>query len=327
MVGTIKTAIIWNKNSGMSAHHKLKQSLKKNAENYNLALYETFSSEQGIQSLLTCLGEEVKIIVLVGGDGTTRLLCEYLLKHTAEEDRPALALVSGGTTNLIHRDIGYDFKNIDSLFSTIYKNCYRIERISCLEIRKTPPAFETESRYYGFFLGLGALPDLTRSINKAPYQAGMRGKIMENIFGNFIFLRLALGVPKSHKILYPRDLELSTDNKTWRNKTYVLGFLTSLKQIIFGITPPFPDKKSFICLLKYPYKNFLQELNRLRKSLIPKGDALDVDGISHPLYLRFTGGWVLDGMYMDLKEGEMLKISESKKLAFLVPDKQEEEKL
>jgi diacylglycerol kinase (ATP) len=244
---------------------------------------------------------EPELLIVNGGDGTVSAVTRALRQERIFEKEPVLALLRGGSTNMIQNDVGLHGKPrqaIQRLLSHI-GNGLREENIrhrAPLRVRCEGSDLEE----YGFFWGAGALPRVIRSTQAGYVQGSTRGPIGETIALLGVLKSLLLGGPNHDPRLDPEWIDWqraehdSGANLAKTKRLFV--FVTTLDRLILGLAPGSEGKALKLVSLKYPHArgdllSYLKVRGRPSARFAPNFEF----ETGEELVLQITGDWVLDG--------------------------------
>ncbi len=101
---------------------------------------------------------EFDVVVALGGDGTVNEVVNGLLADGPGEDRPALAVVPGGSTNVFARALGLPNSPVEA--TSVLLEALRTER------RRTVGLGLADDRWFTFNAGLGLDADVVRRVDQ-----------------------------------------------------------------------------------------------------------------------------------------------------------------
>jgi diacylglycerol kinase family enzyme len=218
----------YNNRKGMSAFDT-------EVARHNLPHIKASMPEEIENALKTIAADNPETLIINAGDGTVDLIITLIQNGRVFKTPPALILLKGGTTNLIHRDVGMKDKPHIALNKIIKGNLREITR-SPLKIQRTNP--ET-APLYGFFLGTGAIPRIILKTRKHLHKKGLTGPLSEILTLGGALLRIKLKHDLNRdKLLKPAPIKL--ENK---EEDHIALALTTLRKLIPGIKSPARDNK------------------------------------------------------------------------------------
>jgi len=290
----VKLVLIHNPRSGRN--HRRISPLPAWARAAGIPCWEITDSQELADAWPAIARERPDLLIVNGGDGTVDAVVTALRRAAPLTHEPMLALLPGGTTNMIARDVGLSgpperaWRQILAALAAGAAG----ERISRppLTVRTDPGAPEQ----WGFFLGGGALPGLLGRMQKKGRARGFIGR------GREIFAlvrttgRLYFGGSRRDPELAPRCLRWTSGQKPEEEAPVILYFVTTLNQLVLGINPARPDPGLRLLALRHPYRHIVGSVARLLRG--KSFDALGDDFIfreGRSLTLRCEDETVLDG--------------------------------
>lgn len=236
------------------------------------------------------------LLIINGGDGTVDTVVTALRQTSLFAQEPMLALLAGGTTNMIARDVGpagspeHAMQRLINAL-TSGESGERVERPPLI-VRS--PAGRADR--LGFFLGGGALPRLLKKIQDRVKDRGFVGQGTAICALARTALRLLFGDVRQDPVMAPRTLQWAVDEDRTESEPAVLYFITTLDRLVFEINPRRPTPGLRLLVLRHPYRRIMTSITRLlrRKPF----DALGDDFIFREgrlMRLCFDDELVLDG--------------------------------
>lgn len=257
-----------------------------------------------IEKALRELAEgEPDLLIVNGGDGTVRLVVDLLRKTKIFEQEPILALLQGGSTNMIQKDAGLPGKPASALSRLLIavrdgvpEHCIR-QRAPFLIRRESDDLEE-----YGFFWSAGALPRVLQFAQEGYAQGRPRGPLGEFAALLGVLRPLFFGDPAKDSRLYPESIGwTSTDvglDAAEMDSQRLFVFITTLDDLVLGFSPGSQGTGLKLVALNYPYarRNLLAYLLSLGRVPVPKRDGFEAEG-AEELVVRVAGDWALDGEF------------------------------
>ena len=252
-------------------------------------------------ALHTLAAKEPEFLVVNGGDGTVRAVARAMRRERIFEKEPILALLRGGSTNMIQNDVGLRGKPPQAL-KRLIKSIRCGVREECIRHR-APLRVRSEHgdvEEYGFFWGAGALPRVIRSTQAGYAQGGTRGPIGESIALLGVMKSLLLGGPTHDARLEPESID-------WRRPGFdfmaaradsrrLFVFVTTLDRLILGLVPGSAGESLKLVSLKHPHArgDLLSYLLARGRPSARYGPNFEFE-TGEELTLQITGDWALDG--------------------------------
>ena len=219
-------AIISNPLSGYNSRNGLDK-IEMLASQNGLYHIKASTPDEIVKALTTLSKEKLDLLVINGGDGTIDIIVNAIRNQKIFKDEPVLALLKGGTTNLIHRDIGLNGKPEKILRNIIkrYTSTKNITTRRPLEVRYKN---KNENPLHGFFIGTGAIPRSILEARKNLHKKGLHGP-----FSEFLVLLSSL-----YRLFFKRNLnqdkilkptELTVNNQ---ERKHIFLIVSTLKKLI-----------------------------------------------------------------------------------------------
>lgn len=273
------------------------------------------------QALNEIAERKPEILVINGGDGTVDAAITLMKLRKMFDRLPILVLLQGGTTNMIHRDVGLADSPVEAferLIETIKTEIPRdkIQHRQPMAIYKS-----NELAMYGFFFAMGAVPRVMKRARERYHNHGFTGVYSEVLsLLSHIFPLLTKRVEKD-PILRPSSFLLQTDiQKSPDEHEVVFACATTLKRLIWGMNPGGTNNKVKFFALPYPYKGLLGTLRKiLSKTAMTHIEGKLTHISANALELSFIGEWALDGeIYYQENINDKLRIEMAQPIEFLV---------
>lgn len=248
------------------------------------------NEDDALQALISLSSLKPKTIFINGGDGSVDMIIRHIRNNNIFGVEPSLVLLKGGTTNLIHRDVGLKGTPIKAVKKIIKNDFKNLKKMTRKPLKIT--AHQNESNpLYGFFLATGAVPRIILQTRNTLHVKKLTGK-----FGEFLVLAqtlIQLYLNKNldnHIVLKP---SLLIKNSITENHIFMA--ITSLKKLIPFVKSPAADDK--IGML------YMKDDRRLLKETF------------EDILLETKEDWVLDGQ---MHPRGVLKVNMDESLTFWV---------
>jgi len=285
------------------------------AKQEGITLVEAREPGEIATALQGLASEHPDILIVSGGDGTIAAVVSILRKQPIFEKEPILALLRGGSTNMIQNDAGLSGKPLSA-----FKRLLRIVREeipeSCIRNR-SPLKIQRDDGFeeYGFFWSAGALPRVFKRAQTGYAQGGVRGSFGE--FGALLksLKTLLKGDPTNDDLLYPESIGWQANESS--QKMFV--FVTTLDRLILGLNPGNSGDCLKLVALNYPYtrKNLFTYLRLLGNAKTQTGKSFKFE-TSQSLDFHEVGDWALDGEFFATAEDPALLITIAAPFRFLI---------
>jgi hypothetical protein len=181
----------------------------------------------------------LNLIAVNSGDGTVQAVLTVLLGQRLFESPPLLALLSGGTTNMTHQDLGLSGPPADSLRRVIDWAYHgdgpaRIRRRTILKVhagRDIPPL-------YGLFFGSACIFNGIRFFHSRVHRMGLRGDAAHLLIVARFLWALAR---RDDALAAPLPAGIGAGLLTVEPSHYRLLLVTTLDRLIMGLRPFQPN--------------------------------------------------------------------------------------
>lgn len=293
----VRVAVLENPSSGFNRRHP--GLLKSYCEKYGLPYRVGHSPETLKSSVLELLAMEPEVLAVSGGDGTVSSILGSL--HQSDfYPPPPLALLCGGTTNMIHHELGLrgsPARALDALRLALDAGvpASKVQWRSPIAVRNHGKPEEQ----IGFFFAVGAMQRVLRACQDISPKAGWRSLAVQILGLTLSICGLLVRHRPSDHILRPNRIEWARRGEVsdleWRKGERFFIYLTSLNRLLFGFDPRGRRDAMKLVGLKYPFrKRTLISYLALRG----RSESPDVEYDSTDEYsLSFSGQWVLDGEF------------------------------
>lgn len=311
----VKLALIHNPHGGHNRRHA--PAVKALAANAQIPCREATTYDEITQAMreIGALGPDM--LIVNGGDGTVALVVSCLRQAGVFAKEPILALLRGGTTNLIARDVGLNDWPERALRQLI--TAIAIGQEGEL-LQRAPFAVHGTNAPVppmGFLFAGGALPAMLQRVRHdfGARGAGERRGEFRAMFQTAV--HLLSGNLRSDPLMAPRLLQWSMcpsnpsngmagamtalPGATRESGETVFHLICSLDRLVLGLNSARPTPSLRFLALRFPYRGIVLSLARLfgRRSW----DRLDRNFIfreGNSLVLEFAGEALLDGEALPL---------------------------
>lgn len=301
-----RAVLITNTQSGANRRHGV-EGVHVRAEAAGLRHYRIDDVEALDTVLQECARGDIRLIVVNAGDGTVCRVLDIVRTGRWFAEEPVLALLRGGTTNMIHQDVGWRGRPEAAL--RLMLSCLEDERCGCRErsVLRVHQAGTAITRR-GFFFGTHAV---VRAIRRARLHNGMLpGPPSELLAVAAMLWRLLRRRVEHDPVLSPVPLEIRRGEEPWRPQTQVLLMATSLRRMILGLRPLARGQRAGVAELNWPGYRLMPWVWQFAR-----GRLETLQSIS----LRGELAWILDGeIYEHHPTDGTLDISVDEPARFLV---------
>ncbi|MDZ7841214.1 MAG: diacylglycerol kinase family protein [Gammaproteobacteria bacterium] len=260
--------------------------------------------------LRRCALEDKRLLIVNAGDGTVCRLLDIVRAHDWFAEEPVIALLRGGTTNMIHRDVGWPGRPEAALGNLLTAlgdgHCGECER-HVLRIHRAG----SDIIRHGFFFATHAVVRAILRVRGRLHSRASTGTVSEILSTGAMIWRLLRGRIEHDPVLRPVPLEVSRDQGEWRRVSHILLMAMTLRKMILGVRPLARDQGAGVAALNAPHYRILPWLWRLARG---RSDPLQ------SLSLRGEFSWILDGEVYDHHAADgVLSVDVGEPVRFLVP--------
>jgi len=265
----------------------------------------------------------VNVIAISGGDGTVSRVLTHLFAERPFETMPIIAILRGGTANMIAGDIGSRGSvpaALQRLREWVESGIGQIEIQSRPVLRVRPGG--SEPVHYGMFFGAGAVIQGIEYTNENIHSRGMKSELSLGLG----MVRSMWGIARRDpRFIQPVDIAIGSDEQPVSSpQNIVILLVSSLERLFLGLHPYWGEKNGksmHVTKVRSPAKRLIRNLPSLLRGkpsrhLTPEQGYLsyNVDSIS----LEFDGPFTLDGeiLHAHIESGPV-EISNAGELIFL----------
>lgn len=315
--------VIENPRSGFNSRHS--GALRLLCEEAGIAYRAAQTPEEMESCIIELLALEPDILAVSGGDGTVSAILGAMQQANGFATKPVLALLRGGSTNMIHRELGLrgnPKKALQDLLRSVQTDVPedRIRWRSPLGVRINGESKEE----VGFFFAAGAIPRVLRSCQNVAANGIVRGIAVEILGLAGAFFRLLFQDAAKVGLLHPETIHWrsggSASIRQWWGGNRLFVYLTSLNRLLFGFDPLGRRNALKLVGIKYPFSKRTLISYLFLRGRPGKSQANDVEHDCSDQYsLKVHGQWVLDGEFHGEPEKEKsLEIRTCEPVSFLV---------
>lgn len=263
----------------------------------------------------------VEVLAVNGGDGTVRAVLTMIRDSRGFPSEPTIAVLRGGTTNMIAGDVGLVGRPdqalkrlVEACRNGVPENMVRERRM--LALRKAPD----RPPIYGFFFGAAAIPRAIRQSREVFHRRGMTGALGSGLSLGWALMRLLARCAENDPILHPDTICYEVDGQERQEVRAILFLVTGLHRLLLGIRPVDPGDALGMAMLTHPYRSILLSLPDFLS--VHAGSATRLhDGYRRSrvrcLKLLTGSGYTLDGELFESDPNVPLTLSASAKVRFL----------
>jgi len=240
----------------------------------------------------------VNILAVCGGDGTVQQVLNVILSPASPFAQvPPLAILPGGTTNMIAHDLN-EASRPTTVLETILKHLHDKTLSSRVATRPVIRLSGGDAAVpsYGLFFGAAGIYEATMDNRKSIDRLGVRDGLGPGLRIFAILFKVATG----RDPFAPTPMQITVDRSAYGEKATVVVLASSMNKLSIGLKPFWGDGKGGIrlTLVFQASRSVLRAVwlalrNRPHPLLTPDNgyDSLNADRIE----LAFDGGCVLDG--------------------------------
>ncbi len=297
----LKVGVLSNPLSG--ANRNGLDPVKKVMAGYSRVLHHKVQTPADIQLALTRFAEqEVDILAVNGGDGTVHALLTALFNRCPFDSLPLLALLPGGTANMLAKDLGLR----GSLETAMHRLLGWastgtadpvVEQRTVLQVQA--PGFSEP--LFGLFFGTGLIYQAIRFFHDRVKTWGLRGRSAQALILGCYLLALAA---KNKDVVNPVHMDIGLDGKRVAGQQCLLVLISTLEKLILGLRPYWGCEDGalrFTALNAHP-RYLLRTILGLACGRNSRHPGTEHGYLSHnarEIELVFRGGFTLDGeLYM-----------------------------
>ncbi len=299
--GMLKVGVLSNPLSG--ANRKGLGPVEKVLAGYSQVLHHKVQTSADMRLALTRFAEQqVDILAVNGGDGTVHAVLTDLFNHSPFASLPLLALLPGGTANMLAKDLG--------LKGSLEKAMHRllgwasagtadpvVEQRPVLRVQA--PGFSEP--LFGLFFGTGIIYQAIRFFHDRVKTWGLRGRTAQALIVGRYLLALAA---KNKDVVGPMPMDIGLDGKRVDGQQCLLVLISTLEKLILGLRPYWGCEEGplrFTALNAHP-RHLMRTVLGLACGRNSRHPGTEHGYLSHnarEIELVFRGGFTLDGeLYM-----------------------------
>jgi hypothetical protein len=267
----------------------------------------------GVAAALAAFARDgIDLVALNSGDGTVQAALTTLFNQRPFGDAPPLlALLSGGTTNMTHRDLGLSGPRVASLNRLVAwadRGAGRATLVTrpVLRVRCPPPG----SPLYGMFFGAACIYSGVQLFHDRLRGLGLRGGPAQLVIVARLLAALAAG---ETEVLKPAAAEIRVDGARLAPGRFMFITAHTLDGLIFGLRPFWGEGRGALRLtaISAPPRRFLRVLpsllwGRRTRHTRPENGYFSFN--CDQIRLALDGGFALDGerFRADPRRGELI---------------------
>jgi diacylglycerol kinase family enzyme len=273
------------------------------------------------QALAELAHAGVNVLAVNGGDGTLQMALNALLHEGSPfQRRPLLAILPGGTTNMIAYDVGSHRKPHEELKRLLA----RLEAGTLVESILFRPVMELTGGdashvAHGFFFGTAGVYEATMA-NRAGIDA-IGGR--DGIGPAWRLMSIAGSVLLGRDPLQPVPIRVDVDGQTGIERPYLAIFGATMERLSLGMRPFWGSAGSGairMTLIRKGARGLLRHAPSILRGR--EHPALSAENgyeslRAHRLSFEFSGGFMLDGEAFHASPGRPIVVTSSQHVAFV----------
>ncbi len=293
----LKVGVLSNPLSG--ANRKGLGPVRKVLAQYSQALHEEVRTPADVKrALIGFAKQQVDLVAINGGDGTVHAALTVLFHQSPFCSRPLLALLPGGTANMLAKDLGLEGSLEKALqrvldWAAAANTAPLIEQRAVLRVQA--PGFDQP--LFGLFFGTGVIYQAIRFFHDRVKTMGLHGRSAQMLIVGRYLLALAV---KNKEVVSPVPMDIGVDGKRTAGQQCLLVIISTLEKLILGFRPYWgrePGPLRFTAVQEHP-RHVLRTVLGLafgRHSRHPGRQNGYFSCNAHEIELNFQGGFALDG--------------------------------
>ncbi len=249
--------------------------------------------------IVNLIRSDTEVIAVNGGDGTVQAVLTELARRDLNGKAPKLAVLAGGMTNVIAKDVGLDGDPAKGLKRLVAGNaCREVTRplIGLALHPEKPPV-------YGMFFGAAGFYQAVKLANDKVRTRGGAGNFASASTLALSISRLLFGRANADDPLYRGEpMAIGLDGEQAEEKPYLVLIATTLNRLLLGLSPFWGIDSNDGGAIRYTSVDFPPK--RLARALLPvlrgrpkgwmEGEGYK-SGSAHDITLDIKSPVVLDG--------------------------------
>ena len=186
--------------------------------------------------------DDVEVIAVNGGDGTVQAVLTALARRDGARDTPKLAILQGGMTNVIAKDVGLRGKPADALAHLL--RCLlddeedRRPPVECVTRPLIGLSTSEKKPVYGMFFGAAGFYQAVLLAQENVRPKGVAGNLASASSLMLVLARLLFGRPGVDDPLYRGEaMAIDLDGRQASAQPYLLLIATTLDRLMLGLMP------------------------------------------------------------------------------------------
>lgn len=259
---------------------------------------EADSPERVQHALEVFAGQGVDLIVVNGGDGTIQAVLTGLMRQRPFPSQPPLALLCGGTSNMIPKDLGLKGERLKSLQRLLNWAASPGAPAALVQrpVLKVAHAAGQPPRY-GMFFGAACIYKGIEFFHSKVHTVGLKGELAHGVI---VARFLAALLTKQTGLVTPEKMRVELDDAPGFAGSFLLLLISSLEKLILGLRPFWgkgPGPLHMTAVAARP-RNLFKALPAFARGTPGRHVQVRDGYYSHEIdaaRLWFQGGYTLDG--------------------------------
>lgn len=293
--GSPRVGILCNPSSGRN--RKRLDAVRRAATELQDGIYWEASSDLEIGTVLDAFaGEDIGLLVVIGGDGTVHATLNHIFGSQPFANLPLLTVIPGGTTNMTALDLGLR-GNPDRALVSLKRRLQKSNSPATKSRQILRIERQGSATLYGMFFGVGIIADGVKVFTPRVRQMGIDGEMASGIETIRYFFGQILG--RTGESLAPVEASIRENESEVRYGKFLLVFATALDRLLLGTRPFWGQEESpiHVTLVRQSPRRLWRSLPSL---LTGRGTKLKEEHGYHSRNLRtleldMEGIFVIDG--------------------------------
>jgi hypothetical protein len=178
----------------------------------------------------------VDVLAINGGDGTVQAVITALINGTQAADRPPVAVIPAGMTNLIATDVGLRGEP-EKVLAKLLSRAAKGKLEACQRALMTLSAAPEEPGIHGMFAGAGAFHDTVVWSRRKIHTLGAERDTAVGLALLALGLRSLLGLTRGSPLATCTPMSIAFDDADSEQREIFVLLATTLQRMMMGIMP------------------------------------------------------------------------------------------
>ena len=281
---------------------------------------------KGVEGLAEVLADfaraEVGVIAINGGDGTVSAVLTELLGRRCSSYQPALALLSGGTTNMCAADVGLKGGNGKALRRLMERAAQSNFDTALVEREVFRLAYRPDrAPIYGMFFGTAAICRAIMLCRELIHPMKLESTAAAAATLTYLLLRRALRGGKDDSVIRGDEMTVGFEGEAGQRTDQLLALVTTLDRLVLGSQPFWGNGGGALRYtgIAYPPRRLLRLAHRIlyggADRRLPTGHYVsrNIDRIKFAMTCPFT----VDGELFQPVEGTPVELGRGGRVRFV----------